>query len=183
MIGQLIKHARESMGLTQIQLCERLRTHHRRVSAWERGADGVTLESTTALARVLHVPQAELIAAVLRQWLERAAIEYESSVSRRKSANVNAGKALRRLRLEQGITLRALARSLQVSAPRVVNLEHGRKVVRPETAWWYAEALGIEHREPVRLALQDAVDRKCGSGFCVSVEHPGRAVSSTASSR
>lgn len=169
MIGQLIKQAREAAGLTQLQLCEKLGTHNRRVSAWERGADGVSLDKTKLLADTLHVAQATLITGVLQHWLEMAEIDYEVSVSKRKSSNVNAGQELKRLRLEKGVALRALARALQVSAPRIVDLERGQKLIKPETAWWYADALGIDHEEPVRLALQDAVNRECGNGFRVSI--------------
>lgn len=169
MIGALIKEAREAAGLTQLQLCEKMGTHNRRVSAWERGADGVSLDKTKLLADVLSVQHATLIAGVLQHWLKAAEIDYKVSVSKRKSAEVNAGVELKRRRLEKGMPLRALARSLEVSAPRIVDLERGEKLIRPETAWWYADALGIDHEEPVRLALQDAVNRECGVGFRVSL--------------
>jgi transcriptional regulator with XRE-family HTH domain len=169
MIGQLIKQAREAAGLTQLQLCEKLGTHNRRVSAWERGADGVSLDKTKLLADTLHVPQATLITGVLQHWLEMAEIDYEVTVAKRKSPNVNAGEELKRMRMDKGVALRALARALQVSAPRIVDLERGQKLIKPETAWWYADALGVDHEEPVRLALQDAVNRECGNGFRVSI--------------
>jgi transcriptional regulator with XRE-family HTH domain len=105
----------------------------------------------------------------LQHWLKAAEIDYKVSVSKRKSAEVNAGVELKRRRLDKGMPLRALARSLEVSAPRIVDLERGEKLIRPETAWWYADALGIDHEEPVRLSLQDAVNRECGLGFRVAL--------------
>ncbi len=169
MIGTLIKEARERAGLTQLELCEKLGTHNRRVSAWERGADGVSLDKTEALSRILGVPHAKLIAGVLQHWLDMAEIDYTVSVAKRKASEVNAGAELKKMRLKEGVALRALARNLEVSAPRIVDLERGHKLIKPETAWWYAEALGIDHMEPVRLALQDAVNRECGTGYKVSL--------------
>ncbi len=169
MIGTLIKEAREKVGLTQLELCEKLGTHNRRVSAWERGADGVSLDKTKALSDILNVPHAKLIAGVLQHWLDMAEIDYEVSVGKRKSPNVNAGLELKKMRLNKGVALRALARALDVSAPRIVDLERGQKLIKPETAWWYADALGVDHEEPVRLALQDAVNRECGTGYRVSL--------------
>lgn len=169
MIGTLIKEARERAGLTQLELCEKLGTHNRRVSAWERGADGVSLDKTEALSRILGVPHAKLIAGVLQHWLDMAEIDYSVSVAKRKAPEVNAGAELKKMRLKEGVALRALARNLEVSAPRIVDLERGHKLIKPETAWWYAEALGVDHQEPVRLALQDAVNRECGTGYKVAL--------------
>lgn len=169
MIGTLIKEARERAGLTQLELCEKLGTHNRRVSAWERGADGVSLDKTHALSEILGIPHHKLVAGVLQHWLEMAEIDYEVGVAKRKVPAVNAGAELKKLRTKQGTALRALARSLEVSAPRIVDLERGQKLIRPETAWWYANALGIDHEEPVRLALQDAVNRECGLVYRVTV--------------
>ncbi len=169
MIGTLIKEARERAGLTQLELCEKLGTHNRRVSAWERGADGVSLDKTEALSRILGVPHAKLIAGVLQHWLDMAEIDYTVSVAKRKASEVNAGAELKKMRLKEGVALRALARNLEVSAPRIVDLERGHKLIKPETAWWYAEALGVDHQEPVRLALQDAVNRECGTGYKVAL--------------
>lgn len=170
MIGTLIKEAREKAGLTQLELCERLGTHDRRVSAWERGADGVSLDKTQMLADVLKVPHAKLVAGVLQHWLNQAEIEYKVTVTPKKVGAVNAGAELKKLRLKSGIALRALARALNVSPPRVVDLERGHKLIKPETAWWYADALGVDHKEPVRLALQDAVNRECGKRFRVALK-------------
>jgi transcriptional regulator with XRE-family HTH domain len=170
MIGTLIKEARERVGLTQLELCEKLGTHDRRVSAWERGADGVSLDKTQMLSEVLKVPHAKLIAGVLEHWLSTAEIEYKVAVAPGKAAAVNAGAELKKTRLKEGVALRALARSLGVSPPRVVDLERGHKLIKPETAWWYADALGTDHKEPVRLALQDAVNRECGKRFKVSLK-------------
>lgn len=169
MFGALIKEARERAGLTQRDLAELAQTTNFRVSTWERGAEGISLEKTDVLAKALKMPRAKLIAGVLQYWLDNAEIQYTVSIKNQKSGRVNTGAALKELRLAQGMPLRALARELQVAPPRVVDLERGNKLIKPETAWWYANALGVDHKEPVRLALQDAVQRQCGLGYKVVI--------------
>lgn len=169
MFGTLIKEARERAGLTQRDLAEMAQTTNFRVSTWERGAEGISLEKTEVLAKALNIPRAKLIAGVLQYWLDNAEIEYTVQVKPAKTTRVNTGAALKKMRLEQGTALRALARTLEVAPPRVVDLERGNKLIKPETAWWYAEALGVDHKEPVRLALQDAVQRECGLGYKVTL--------------
>lgn len=169
MFGTLIKEARERSGLTQRDLAELAQTTNFRVSTWERGAEGISLEKTEVLAKALNLPRAKLIAGVLQYWLDNAEIEYSVSVKNQKTTRVNTGEALKNLRLEKGVPLRGLARILEVAPPRVVDLERGNKLIKPETAWWYANALGVDHKEPVRLALQDAVQRQCGLGYKVTL--------------
>lgn len=170
MFGTLIKAARERAGLTQRDLAEMAQTTNFRVSTWERGAEGISLEKTEVLAKALKMPRAKLISGVLQYWLDNAEIEYRVTVKNQKTGRVNTGAMLKELRLGQGVPLRALARALQVAPPRVVDLERGNKLIKPETAWWYADALGIDHKEPVRLALQDAVQRQCGLNYKVILQ-------------
>lgn len=169
MFGELIKQARERAGLTQRDLAELTNTTNFRVSTWERGAEGISLEKTDVLAKALKLPRAKLLAGVLQYWLDNAEIDYTVSVRKQRVGKVNTGETLKRMRLAKGTPLRALARQLQVAPPRVVDLERGNKLIKPETAWWYADALGVDHKEPVRLALQDAVQRHCGSGYKVVI--------------
>jgi transcriptional regulator with XRE-family HTH domain len=169
MFGALIKEARERAGLTQRDLAELADTTNFRVSTWERGAEGISLEKTEVLAKALKLPRAKLVAGVLQYWLDNADISYKVSVKNQKVGKVNTGATLKKMRLDRGIPLRALARELQVAPPRVVDLERGNKLIKPETAWWYANALGVDHKEPVRLALQDAVQRHCGAGYKVVI--------------
>lgn len=169
MFGTLIKEARERAGLTQRDLAEMAQTTNFRVSTWERGAEGISLEKTEVLAKALNIPRAKLIAGVLQYWLDNAEIEYTVQVKPAKTTRVNTGASLKKMRLDQGTALRALARTLEVAPPRVVDLERGNKLIKPETAWWYADALGVDHKEPVRLALQDAVQRECGLGYKVTL--------------
>lgn len=169
MFGSLIKEARERVGLTQRALAELAQTTNFRVSTWERGAEGISLEKTEVLSKALNLPRARLIAGVLQYWLDNAEIAYQVTVKNQKTSRVNTGEALKKLRLEKGVPLRGLARALEVAPPRVVDLERGNKLIKPETAWWYANALGVDHKEPVRLALQDAVQRQCGLGYKVTL--------------
>lgn len=169
MLGETIRSARESQGLIQQQLAEKLKTDVSRVSRWERGTENMNLKRTRDAARVLKIPRERLIAAILQTVLTRAEIEYAVAVSPRKVRPVNAGVELQKLRLKHGISVSELARRLGVARSRVHELETGLTGLKPHTAWWYAESLGIDHKEPVRLALQDSVSRYCTGDFAVTL--------------
>ena len=91
MFGTLIKEARERAGLTQRDLAEMAQTTNFRVSTWERGAEGISLEKTDVLAKALNIPRAKLIAGVLQYWLDNAEIEYTVQVKNAKTTRVNTG--------------------------------------------------------------------------------------------
>lgn len=165
----LIREARQRAGLNQFQLAEMVGTTNSRVSTWERGAEGISLARTKRLADALRLDHAKLLRATLQHWLNTAEIEYTVRVRRGKEAHVNAGEALQRMRLKEGMALRALARALEVAPSRLVDLERGQKLVKPETAWWYADALGIDHRAAVEVCLQDAVRRAYPLTFRVTI--------------
>ncbi|MEN9580473.1 MAG: Helix-turn-helix domain, partial [Pseudomonadota bacterium] len=101
--------------------------------------------------------------------LARAEIDYTVNVQVKKAKTTNAGVTLKKLRLDQGVSVSQLARTLGVARSRVHELETGVTGLKPHTAWWYADALAVDHKEPVRLSLQDAVCRYCGGDFTVSL--------------
>ncbi len=169
MLGETIKAARESQGLIQEQLAAKLKTDVSRVSRWERGTENMNLKRTRDAARVLKIPRERLIAAVLQTVLERAEIDYTVNVQARKAKSVNAGLQLKKLRLKQDVSVSELARRLGVARSRVHELETGLTGLKPHTAWWYADALEVDHKEPVRLALQDSVNRYCSGDFTVTL--------------
>jgi transcriptional regulator with XRE-family HTH domain len=169
MFGSVIREARERVGLTQNDLALLINTSHYRISTWEREVEGIGLERTGALANALRLPPAKLVAGVLQYRLDNAQIDYTVAVRSQKVDEVNTGATLKQMRLAKGTPLRELARQLLVAPPRVVAIERGDKLLKPETAWWYAEALGIDPKEPVRIALQEAVQRHCGSGYKVVI--------------
>lgn len=169
MLGDTIRAARESQGLIQEELAAKLKTDVSRVSRWERGTENMTLKRTREASRVLKIPRERLIAAVLQTLLSRAEVDYKVAVSASKSKAISAGSALKKLRLERGVSVSELARRLGVARSRVHELESGATGLKPHTAWWYADALEVDHKEPVRLSLQDAVWRYCGEDFTVSL--------------
>ncbi len=169
MLAELIIERRQRLNLSQPELARRSGISRARIGDLERGKGLLGLERTLGLAEALGVQQRVLVELVLQGWLNEAEIEYTVKVRSKKVAAPNTGEALKNLRLKSGVSLRAMARSLEVSAPRVVELERGRKLITPLTAWYYADALGQDHKPWVRTALQDAVQRKCGPGFDVKL--------------
>jgi transcriptional regulator with XRE-family HTH domain len=169
MLAELIIERRKRLNLSQPELARRSGISRARIGDLERGKGLLGLERTEGLASALGVQQRQLIELVMQGWLDDAEIEYKVKVRGKKVRPVNTGEALKKLRLDSGVSLRAMARALEVSAPRVVELERGRKLITPLTAWYYADALGVDHKPWVRTALQDAAHRKCGAGFEVRV--------------
>lgn len=165
MLAELIIKRRQRLNLSQPELARRSGISRARIGDLERGKGLLGLERTAGLASALGVQQKALIELVLQAWLDEAEIENKVRVRPKKVKAVNTGAALKKLRLDSGVSLRAMARALGVSAPRVVELERGRKQITPLTAWYYADALGKDHKKWVQVALQDAVSRKCGNGF------------------
>jgi len=54
--GEHMKNARESVGVTQVELAERLGVAQRTVSGWEIGARAPTFTQMVAVAQALDVP-------------------------------------------------------------------------------------------------------------------------------
>ena len=170
MLGQMIRTAREKKGLSQNELDKLLGSSHGRVSSWERGAAIMKLDRTTKIADVLSISQAPLVAAALQMMLDQAELDYKVAVKPGKAKALNSGAELKKMRLKEGMGLCELARQLEVSAPLVVKFEAGTQQIKPETAWWYANALGVDHKPAVQVALQGLVQRTCGTNFKVSLK-------------
>lgn len=169
MLAELIIERRQRLNLSQPELARRSGISRARIGDLERGKGLLGLERTAGLAEALGVQQRVLIELVLQGWLDEAEINYKVKVRSKKVPVVNTGEALKNLRLKSDVSLRAMARALEVSAPRVVELERGRKLITPLTAWYYADALSEDHKPWVRIALQDAVHRKCGTDLEVKL--------------
>lgn len=58
----VIKQAREKIGLSQVQLAEKLGVSPSTVAAWELGTHDVRTSRLPQLARVLRTPVAKLLA-------------------------------------------------------------------------------------------------------------------------
>lgn len=169
MLADLIISRRQRLNLSQPELARRSGISRARIGDLERGKGLLGLERTEGLASALGVQQKNLIELVLQAWLDEAEIPYKVKIRTKKVKAANTGAALKKLRLDSDVSLRAMARALGVSAPRVVELERGRKQITPTTAWYYADALEQDHKKWVQIALQDAVSRKCGPGFEVKL--------------
>lgn len=77
------------------------------------------------------------------------------------------GKTLWAIRMSDELTQVEFADSLDMSKQQLCDIEHGRKVVSPKLAAWYAKKLGYSQEQFIRLALQDMLDRE---GLKVTVE-------------
>jgi len=88
-------------------------------------------------------------------------LPFAASVDR--PAMIRIGEAVRELREERGITLRALAKTLNLSPPFLSDLEHGRR--RMPRVEDFANALGVKPRHFYDLA-----------GWCPHCDGTGYAV-------
>jgi DNA-binding transcriptional regulator YiaG len=80
------------------------------------------------------------------------------------------GAALSAIRESEGESLAAFSARLGISRSHLCDVERGRRVVSPERAARFAEALKQHQAQFVRLALQDQVHE---AGLCLRVElHP-----------
>ena len=68
------------------------------------------------------------------------------------------GMAIRSIRLCEGISQTAFAKTLKVSTQYLCDLEHNRKVVSARKAKKFAEILGYSPEHFVALAIQDSLD-------------------------
>jgi transcriptional regulator with XRE-family HTH domain len=134
MLADLIIKRRQRLNLSQPELARRSGISRARIGDLERGKGLLGLERTAGLASALGVQQKQLIELVLQAWLDEAEISNKVRVRPKKVKALNTGAALKKLRLDSGVSLRAMARALGVSAPRVVELERGRKQITPLTA-------------------------------------------------
>ena len=79
------------------------------------------------------------------------------------------GRFLESIRLGEEQSLTHFAKSLGISATHLCDIEKGRKVVSPERAAKFAQALGYSENQFVRLTLQALVDQ-CGLKLQVEVK-------------
>jgi len=59
--GEKIRLTRKAAGMTQIDLAKRLKVSQGRISEWEAGKRGLSVERLKRIARVLNVAPGELL--------------------------------------------------------------------------------------------------------------------------
>lgn len=165
-----MREARSAAGVTQAEIASTLGTTVSRVSRVERGAELFSLERVMQLSKLLKVPLERALAATLQDLLERDELEYTVAVAKKASQKVDVGKALRALRESKGIGLRAFAETYQSAPSRIVKMETSDVLLRPISVWYYADALGVDHKPLVCMVLQDLLQRECGKKFTVTLK-------------
>jgi transcriptional regulator with XRE-family HTH domain len=168
LISSTLRAARQSAGLNQRQLAELVRTHPTRISRIEAGGEMLGLEKTKQFASVLQSEHRLFAQSVLQSLLAQRGVMYCVKL-RRGVRDVNIGAEVKKLRLEQKLSLRDVAAELDVAPPRVAEIERGHKLLQPDTAVAVAEVLGVDPAIVLELALQDTVNRQCGLGFRVQL--------------
>lgn len=99
-IGSIIKQARKSAGLTQMQLANELGLTYQQVQKYENGSSQLTLKRTRQLAEALKVPPSMFVsddAAKKLKWAPKNDLEASALKHFRKIKNK--GLAVRMLKL------------------------------------------------------------------------------------
>jgi transcriptional regulator with XRE-family HTH domain len=169
MLSTTLRAAREASGLSQRQLATLVRTHPTRISRIEAGAEMLGLEKTGVYAKALGVEHAVLVQGAAQALVDRESLRYRVRVQRGRAPR-NVCLRIKRDRQSKGLSLLDVATALRVSRPRVVEIERGDKVLKLASAVKLARALGGSRRSFVEMALQDAVNRRCGHQFLVSLK-------------
>ncbi|MCC2625307.1 MAG: uncharacterized protein K0R14_1180 [Burkholderiales bacterium] len=69
------------------------------------------------------------------------------------------GMLIYSIRLGEEMTQTEFAQLLNISKSHLCDLEHGRKLVSPKLAAQYANRLGYDEEQFIRLALQASIDK------------------------
>jgi transcriptional regulator with XRE-family HTH domain len=69
------------------------------------------------------------------------------------------GNMLWSIRKCEDITQTEFAKLLGISSQHLCDIEHGRKIVSPQLAAKYAQILGENQEQFIRLAIQSALDK------------------------
>lgn len=70
------------------------------------------------------------------------------------------GQAIKSIRLSEGYKQGEFARKLHLTQSYLSDLENGRKDISPQKAAELAQILDYSQKQFIRLALQDALDKK-----------------------
>ncbi len=168
MLNKTLRKAREACGLSQKELAEMVETHPTRISRIEAGGEMLGFDKTAAYAKALRVEQKLLVEGAAQALLEREGLRYRVKVKRGRPPK-NIAKKMKQERQERGLSLLDVATALGVSRPRIVEIERGEKVMKISSAMKLASALGAPRKHFLQMALQDAVNSKCGNAFLVEV--------------
>lgn len=168
MLSDTLRKAREASGLSQRQLATLVSTHPTRISRIEAGTEMLGLERTGAYAKALGVEQNLLIEGAAQSMIHREGLRLKVRVSRGRPPR-NLAQRIKVQRQQRGLSLLDVATTLGVSRPRIVEIERGDKVLKLASAIKLADALGASRRQFVEIALQAAVNQRCGYMFVVRV--------------
>ncbi len=80
------------------------------------------------------------------------------------------GRMLGAIRLGDELTQLQFAKKLKISTQNLSDIEHGRRSVSPEKAYFFAKKLGYSPEQFVRLALQDLIERSGLHDLQVTIE-------------
>lgn len=158
LVGEAIRRARVKAGLDVNQVARKLKVQPYRVSRIERGSEPISVELACAYAQAIGLNERAIAEAALTQLLRRDGLRYKVNV-RRGLPVADVGMRIKKLRHSQGLSFLDVATALGVSRPRVAQVERGDKVLKPVTALKLADALGVERKEVLRLALQAALNK------------------------
>lgn len=157
-VGETIQRARERAGLPVNHLARKLQVQPGRVARIERGREPISVELACAYAKAIGSNERAIAEAALAQLLQREGLRYKITV-RRGAPIADVGMRIKKLRHSQGLSFLDVATALGVSRPRVAQVERGDKVLKPTTAVKLADAMGVERKELLRLALQAALNK------------------------
>ncbi len=157
-VGEEIRRAREQAGLDVDHVARKLQVQPYRVARIERGSEPISVELACAYAHAIGSNKRAIAEAALSQLLKREGLRYKIKV-RRGSPLPDVGMRIKKLRHSQGLSFLDVATALGVSRPRVAQVERGDKVLKPSTAVKLADAMGVERKELLRLALQAALNK------------------------
>jgi transcriptional regulator with XRE-family HTH domain len=168
MLCNTLRKAREACGMSQKELAEIVETHPTRISRIEAGGEMLGFDKTAVYARALRVEQKLLVEGAAQAMLDREGLRFKVRVTKGRPQK-NMAQQMKRERQDRGLSLLDVATALGVSRPRVVEIERGDKVMKISSAMRLASALGAPKRQILQMALQDAVNNKCGGTFLVEV--------------
>lgn len=170
-LDQLVRRTRLSRGLTQLEVAQATRTTVSRISRIERGSELLGFPKSARLAKCLKIEHKPVLASILRSLLVRGELSYQVSLLKAGKKRPRAGEEIARLRYEQGVSVRQLAKIAGMLPSRVAKVENDTKLVlQPATAARFADALGVSQPSLIELALQDLLAKHRVGQFRVKVK-------------
>jgi transcriptional regulator with XRE-family HTH domain len=169
-LDNLLRNSRQHKGLTQYDVAKATRTTVSRISRIERGSELLGFPKSARLAKCLNLDHKQVIASILKSLLVRAELDHDVRLVKPSRKRPRAGEEVARLRYDQGVSVRQLAKSAGMLPSRVAKVENDAELVlQPGTAARFADALGVDRTELVELALQDLLSKHRLNQFRVKV--------------